>query len=101
MPVRCGLLPQNSSTMLSHGGIFRQYGGIFAALWAPAPCEGAREHARAEVGVQTKDAVVSTPSAGSAQGNEAIGVLWEIDVAGLAGDLAHLESEYEVSDRTR
>lgn len=77
-----------------------RWGNLRGAVGA-CPLRGRSRTCKGRSGVQTKDAVVSTPSAGSAQGNEAIGVLWEIDVAGLAGDLAHLESDYEVSDRTR
>jgi ketosteroid isomerase-like protein len=57
-----------------------------------------------------QDAVLSARPTGSVEGNEAIGMFWTIDFAGerpkttltltdvyLAGDLAHLEGEYEVS----
>ena len=59
-----------------------------------------------------KDAVLSTEPRGSIEGKEAIEYFWKVDFGGskpttklemtdayLAGDLAHLEGEYEVNDK--
>lgn len=59
-----------------------------------------------------KDAVLSTRPTGSIVGSEAIGAFWKDDFGGgkpkttltltdayMAGDLAHLEGEYEVADK--
>lgn len=59
-----------------------------------------------------KDAVLSTRPSGSVEGKDAIEVFWKVDFgdskpttklamtdAYMAGDLAHLEGEYEVADK--
>ena len=59
-----------------------------------------------------KDAVLSTKPSGSVEGKDAIEFFWKMDFGGnkpttklaltdvyLAGDLAHLEGEYEVADK--
>ena len=69
-------------------------------------------NASALAGLYDKDAVLSTRPSGSVEGKEAIEYFWKNDFGGgkpttkleltdayLAGDLAHLEGEYEVTDK--
>jgi ketosteroid isomerase-like protein len=80
-----------------------------ASLWTTAYNAG---NATALTELYDKEAVLSTPTAGSRTGREAIGSFWKEDFGKnkpttklmltdvyMAGDLAHLEGEYEVSDK--
>ena len=68
--------------------------------------------ATALAGLYNKDAVLSTRPSGSVEGKDAIEFFWKNDFGGgkpatkleltdayVAGDLAHLEGEYEVTDK--
>ena len=79
------------------------------SLWMTAYNAG---DATALTALYDKDAVLSTRPSDSVEGSETIGVFWKMDLGSqapkttlmlsdvyLAGDLAHLEGEYEVSDK--
>ena len=79
------------------------------ALWTAAYNAG---DAAGLTALYDRNAVLSTQPRGSVEGNEAIGAFWKEDFGTgkpkttltltdvyLAGELAHLEGEYEVSDR--
>jgi uncharacterized protein (TIGR02246 family) len=80
-----------------------------ASQWTAAYNAG---NATALTELYDNDAVLSTPTSGSRAGREAIGAFWKEDFGKnkpttkltltdvyMAGDLAHLEGEYEVSDK--
>lgn len=81
----------------------------FESQWTTAYNAG---DATALAGLYNKDAVLSTKPSGSVEGKEAIEYFWKVDFGDgkpttkleltdvyLAGDLAHLEGQYEVADK--